>query len=322
MRVLIIKLNATGDVVRTTPLLRRLTGRVTWITAESNRMLVEGLAPNLRCLPWERRQEALDSAYDLAINLEDEAEVAGFLATVRYVRMFGAYADSSGRMRYTDDARGWFDLSLISSFGKQRADELKYLNRRSYQELVFEGLGLRFEGERYLLPDGVATELRGDVAIAPVAGPVWPMKSWVYYEDLKQRLEAEGLRVNVLPRRRTLLEHIGDIKGHRCVVCGDSLPMHLALGAGIRCVALFNCTSPWEIFDYGLLTKIVSPLLGEYFYKRHHDPRATSAVGVEEVHSAVLRSIEGARAGAPGDRHLQARAEVTQARGRKAADSR
>ena len=34
MRILIIKLGATGDVVRTTPLLRRFRGSIGWITAE------------------------------------------------------------------------------------------------------------------------------------------------------------------------------------------------------------------------------------------------------------------------------------------------
>jgi len=43
MSVLIIKLGATGDVVRTTPLLRRLDGPVSWITAKSNLPLLEGI---------------------------------------------------------------------------------------------------------------------------------------------------------------------------------------------------------------------------------------------------------------------------------------
>jgi len=43
MSVLIIKLGATGDVVRTTPLLRRLDGPVSWITAENNLTLLQEL---------------------------------------------------------------------------------------------------------------------------------------------------------------------------------------------------------------------------------------------------------------------------------------
>ena len=44
--------------------------------------------------------------------------------------------------------------------------------------------------------------------------------------------------------------------------------MHFALGSGIPCVSILTCTSPWEIYEYGLQQKIVSPLLAEYFYQR------------------------------------------------------
>jgi hypothetical protein len=84
-------------------------------------------------------------------------------------------------------------------------------------------------------------------------------------------LEDRGLVVNLLPTRKTLLEHLADVRNHRCLVAGDSLPMHFALGSGVRCVTLFTCTSPWEIYDYGIQTKIVSPLLSEFFYKRGAD---------------------------------------------------
>src|SRR5437764_15441887 len=46
MKVLIIKLGATGDVVRTTPLLRQLDGLVSWITAENNLPLLEASIGN------------------------------------------------------------------------------------------------------------------------------------------------------------------------------------------------------------------------------------------------------------------------------------
>src|SRR5687767_4085624 len=55
MDVLIVKLGATGDVVRTTTLLRRFDGRVTWLTASKNKPLLEGLkgtSADLRALEW------------------------------------------------------------------------------------------------------------------------------------------------------------------------------------------------------------------------------------------------------------------------------
>ena len=120
------------------------------------------------------------------------------------------------------------------------------------------------------------------------------MKNWAYYEDLERTLKRDGLIVNVLPKRSSLLEHLGDVWNHRCLVSGDTLPMHLALGSEVRCVSLFNCTSPWEIHGYGLQRKIVSPLIKEFFYKRGFAERAASAITLEDVMAAVLEQLEAA----------------------------
>lgn len=294
--VLVLKLGATGDVVRTTPLLHRIAGDVTWVTSAKNTVLVKDLRENLRCFSWEEREMALDTKYDLAINLEDTVVVAEFLNGVKYKQVFGAYLDSAKVLRYTQNSACWFDLSLISSFGKDEADKLKFRNRRTYQEMIFEGLGFRFAGETYMLPEPSDTGLGGDVAIAADSGSVWPMKKWAYYSELKQALIKEGLTANVLPERPTLREHLADVRNHRCLVGGDSLPMHFALGKSIPCVTLFTCTSPWEIYDYGLQTKIISPLLQQFFYKRDFHRRATEAIGLEEVKAAVLAQLRSSPA--------------------------
>jgi hypothetical protein len=291
MNILIVKLNASGDVVRTTSLLRALAGDVTWVTAAPNVELLPHETPGLRRFEWADRASAMDREYDLVINLEDELAQAEFAREVRHTRLFGAYLDGSGTICYSEDSRQWFDFSLISVYGRQRADQLKLQNRRTYQDLIFNGLGLTFTGERYVLPRPGPTSLAGDVAIAPVAGPVWPMKGWAYYDQLKAELEATGLVVNVLPLRNTLLEHMADVSHHRCLVGGDSLPMHFALGTGTPCVTLFNCTSPWEICDYGLQTKLISPLLERFFYKRDFDLAATTAIRLDDVFDAVVERL-------------------------------
>src|SRR3954467_5782399 len=128
MHILILKLGATGDVVRTTSLLRRFAGDVTWITTAKNAVFVRNLERNVRCLTWEEREKARDSKYDLAINLEDTSDVAEFLMDLNCAQIFGAYLDG-GKLSYTDDSKAWFDLSLLSVFGRQKADELKLKNR-------------------------------------------------------------------------------------------------------------------------------------------------------------------------------------------------
>jgi heptosyltransferase-2 len=294
METLIVKLGATGDVVRTTPVLRRLEGHVTWVTASKNRTLLENLGAlpvDLHVISWEERSILDGKPYDLVVHLEDDFETAAIQKLVRTGRVFGSYIDNNGRMAYTEDSSQWFNLSLISVHGRKKADELKLQNRRTYQELIFEGLGLGFEGEKYLLPPTTKSCLNGDVAIASGAGPVWPMKKWEYFAWLKSELESRGFAVNFLPKRPTLLEHLSDVRGHRCLVSGDSLPMHLALGSNIPCVGLFNCTSPWEIYDYGILTKLISPQLDEFFYKREFDPRATTAITKDLVLTSVLHAL-------------------------------
>jgi lipopolysaccharide heptosyltransferase II len=292
MSMLIIKLGATGDVVRTTPLLRRFNGPISWITARDNLPMLQGIDRELHCVAWENRNRVVDTTYDLVINLEDDRETSSFLKQIKFKQLFGAHLNGDDQLTYTSDSRGWFDLSLLSGFGRKEANRLKLLNRRTYQELIFEGLGLGFTGETYYLPAARPTGLIGDVAISSTAGPVWPMKQWAYYDELKNELESAGLRVNVLQGRPTLLEHLADVHGHRCLVSGDSLPMHLALGTGVRCVSIFNCTAPWEIYGYGLQEKIVSPLLAKFFYNRSYDPNATTAIRVETVVDAVMAQLD------------------------------
>lgn len=294
MKTLIVKLGATGDVVRTTTLLRRLAGEITWLTTAGNRVILPGsiqTGATLQVVCWEDRSTIEMESFDLAINLEDDPAPAAWLASVQAKKIYGAFLKAENQMAYTADSSVWFDMSLISVHGRRKADELKLQNRRTYQDMIFEGLGWKFQGEEYMLPETPESNLKGDVAIAAESGPVWPMKKWAYYERLKSALEAEGLRVNFLHKRPTMLEHLSDVRSHRCLVSGDTLPMHLALGSGIPAVALFNCTSPWEIYDYGRLTKLISPLLPNVFYSREYDSRATTAISFEAVLGATLKTL-------------------------------
>ena len=291
MQVLIIKIGATGDVVRTTTLLHALEGQVDWLTSDNNKVMLEGSEKIAETIPWTERGKLRGRRYDLLINLEDTPDAAALLHDLKYGDLFGAYLNVSDSMDYTESAKEWFDLSLISRFGKEKADHLKLLNRKTYQEMIFKGMGYSFEGQPYYLPRAHATDLTGDIAIAPESGCVWPMKKWAYYNELKAKLEEDGLVVNYLPLRNTLNQHINDIQRHGYLISGDTLPMHIALGSGIKCLSIFTCTSPWEIHDYGLLKKVVSPLLAKYFYKRTFEREAVESVSVDQVLDVVRNHI-------------------------------
>lgn len=287
----IIKLGASGDVVRTSPLLRVLNGDVDWIVSRKNEPLIRGLRGIRRVVIWEDRFKYNYDSYDLVVSLEDSIEACGFASTLKSREIYGSFLDSKGAVRYSRSSSSWFDMSLISSHGLQKANKLKLKNRLTYQEHVFTGLGFTFKCQGYLLPDVHEGELSGDVAISPVAGSVWPNKNWAFYDQLIDYLEHQGLVVNILPVRENVLDHISDIKGHRIMVSGDSLPMHLAIGLGIQTCALFTCTSPWEIHGYRLLKKIVAPTLDEFFYERRYDPRAVESISVETVQNSIMSML-------------------------------
>ena len=293
MRILIVKLGATGDVVRTTTLLHVLAGEISWLTSDLNEAMLRGSSKIKEIIPWSRRESLLGRHFDIVINLEDDRMPAELVRKLPFNEFFGAYLNDSGEMAYTENLNDWFDLSLISRFGRKRADELKLMNRKTFQDMLFKGLGFSFEGEAYHLPDPEPTDLEGDIAIAPDSGAVWPMKKWAYYDELKNELEHSGLKVNFLPLRNSLSEHIQDVQNHRYLISGDSLPMHIALGSRIKCLSIFICTSPWEIHDYGIQKKIVSPLLERSFYKRDYNREAVESIKLEDVFNTVIGHIQG-----------------------------
>ena len=291
MKILIIKLGATGDVVRTTTLLNVLNGEIHWLTADDNLILLNTIKQITKCIPWSKADVLRNEDYDFVINLEDYLHTARLLNEIKHKELFGAYLNRSNNLTYTESSKEWFDISIISNFGIKKADELKFNNRKTYQEMIFNGLGYTFRGEKYFLPKSPDSDLVGDIAIAPNSGSVWPMKNWAYYDELKVKLEGHGYAVNALPIRNSLLEHIGDIRNHHYLISGDTLPMHIALGNEIKCLTIFICTSPWEIYDYGLQRKITSPYLEEFFYKRYFNVKATTSISLEEVYNLVLHDF-------------------------------
>jgi heptosyltransferase-2 len=283
MKILIIKLGAAGDVVRTTSILHLFKNEnVFWITSLENSILLKNNPFISKIIINYNLSEILNENFDLAINLEDNFESAEILSRLNYKELFGCYL-SDGKLTYTESSSKWFDLSLISRFGKTKADDLKYHNTYSFQELIFSGLGYKFNSEPYILPQSPATDLYGDVAISPKAGNRWPMKNWSYYDKLADVLTQIGLKVNFLPQRDSMLEHLSDVRNHKFLISGDSLPMHFALGSGIKCLTFFLCTSPTEIFDYGIQTKLISPFLKEFFYRQDFDIKAVTSISLTEV---------------------------------------
>lgn len=288
-KVLIIKLGAAGDVVRTTPIMNLfLKEDVDWLVLPSNAPLLAGTGARVLSLAG---QIPAAEVYDLVISLEEDREMLDrAFATFRFKQVIGTYPASDGKVRYTPEVREWFDMSLIGSYGVAEANRLKLANRRSYQAIIFEALGAQFSGEEYILPPAVATGLCGDIALVTSTGDRWPNKQWGHWPALAGRLD--GLcTVNLTPRRHTVLEHLGDINNHRIIITPDSLPLHLGIGLQKTTIGIFNCTSPWEIYPYRRMTPIVSPCLEKYFYTTGFVREATVCLSPDEVYRVVASAL-------------------------------
>ncbi|MDE1976039.1 MAG: hypothetical protein KGI84_02125 [Elusimicrobia bacterium] len=299
-RVLIVKIGALGDVVRTTPLLRALQAEVYWITGREA----------LEILPRRALAGACDLAscgkfrglrFDAVFSLEEDAAAAAAAAGFAADRFVGVRPGKGGKLVYTESSAAWFDMGLISRLGRRRADALKKRNRKSYQQILFSMAGLRFRGEecwisRARRPAPLRARIRGGVHVGlePRAGERWPGKEWGGYDALARRLRGAGVSVRILRQRRRLSDYVSDIDDCDALVSGDTLAMHLALALGKPAAALFTCTSPWEIHGYGRLEKVVSPRLLRDFYRRDLAPGA-APVPVEKVFDALSRVLDKAK---------------------------
>ena len=285
--VLIVKLGALGDVLRTTPLLRRLPGRITWVTDAAALPLLDGAPRVDRVLPLSAAASLRARPFDLVLNFDEDPRACRLASSVSARRRIGARMDG-GRVVYCARSAPWFDMSLVSRLGREAADRLKSRGRRAYQHYLFEACGLRFRGEEYVLPARAAAAPEDAVALEARVGEKWPMKAWPGYPDLAASLRQEGLRPFLLRPRARLADYIADINRASVVVAGDTLAMHVGLALRKRVVALFTCTSPDEIHGYGRLRKLVDARLSVNFYRRARPRAEPSSIAPAKVLDAIL----------------------------------
>ncbi|MAH03901.1 hypothetical protein CMI39_03905 [Candidatus Pacearchaeota archaeon] len=295
MKILIVKLGALGDVVRTTVLLSELTGEIHWLSKTNSKDLLNSLKISKKYF-IENNKDLLklqDEYFDLVISLDEEKEVLEIVKKIKTKRLIGIYLDSNGDINYTKESSYWFDMSLSSKFGKKRADELKYENTKSVSQILIEMIGKKWIGQEYdfgIIPERFE-KVRNKIGLIKVCTGIWPNKAWKGYEILKEKLE-EKYEVNFLEIKNSLKEHIDEINNCELVVCGDTLGMHIALALKKKLVILFNCTPPQEIYGYNMVIKIISPLLEKYMYKKSRDFEAISAINVGNVYNAVIKNLK------------------------------
>jgi heptosyltransferase-2 len=216
-RILIIKLAAMGDVLRTTPLLRGLRAKnpvchITWLTEPNVVPILRGIPEIDRLLPYtpetvlQMEMEVFDEAYCF----DKEFKATALAMKIRAERKIGFGMSTFGNVVCLNkESEYTYELGIN--------DPLKFrINSKTYPELVFECAGIPYpEPQEYILPDlspetgDAKAQLLargvhpGDLRIGlnTGAGDVFATKKWTEegYVQLADRLVKElGAKVLLL----------------------------------------------------------------------------------------------------------------------------
>jgi heptosyltransferase-2 len=310
-RIVIIKLAALGDVIRTAALLPGLKERwpssqITWVTwpggvrALANHPLIDRLLPfdaeSLCHLKYER--------FDLCLSLDKEPGPTALAMRIDARERRGIGLSPQGTpFPLNPECVDYFLLGLD--------DRKKFFeNTRSYQQLLYEALGLEYAGQPYrLYPDvaqrqqarqfWVGARIADDellIGLNTGAGRVFANKNWPPERivELARALAARTKRRVALfggpdereQNRRIAAECRGVIDSgcdhdelsfaalvERCnvLVTGDTMAMHVAIAMNVPCVVLFGPTCPQEIDLFGRGEKVCTSLACAPCYRRSCD---------------------------------------------------
>lgn len=283
-RVLIIKLGALGDVVRTTAILNVLDGHVTWITKPNANPLLCGIK-KISFLT-DNPEDLRNKHFDVVYSLDDDIEGCSILKLITFDRLYGFYEDS-GKVLPMPEAKEWWAMSLN---GPENRNERKQANRESFQYFLFKNIGKVFNGEKYMLGFAPKKVEEKVIGLETEAGGRWPMKKWPYYSELKKRLTVSGFDVRVFEFKEDIRDYVEDINSCRVVVSGDTLALHLALALNKKVVSLFGPTSPYEIELYGQGKKLYSDRGCIACYQKincEKKPNCMECITVDTVYNAA-----------------------------------
>ncbi len=281
-RFLIIKLGALGDVIRTTPLLRKIKAlhpraEIWWLT-HTPEFLPDEVDRKLK-FELSSILQIEETDFDYLFSLDKDYEAAALANRVR-ARVKRGFLLREGKTEPADDLA--YQKYLTGIF-----DDVNKANTKSYLEEVFEVCGFTFSGEKYLLSnfssDGIEWELnlpRPLIGLNTGCGGRWTSRLWSEesWASVAKGLISKGCGVLLLGgeqedlRNRNIAAMSGaQYRGYfpltrfinlvdqvDLVVTGVTMGMHIAIGLNKKIVLINNIFNGNEFELYGL-GEIVEP---------------------------------------------------------------
>lgn len=323
LRILLIKLGAEGDVLRTTPLFYGLREKysgaeITWLTDKESVPLLKNNSFIDRVLV---DFDGLGNSYHIVINLDKNRRALRTATKLRAKEKIG-FGIKNGSIYALNNDSGYAVRLGVD-------DKLKFRkNRKTYQEIIFEQCRLEYKGQEYILE---LTEKQKEfqkrflerhnlshsvfkIGLNTGCGPKYPKKKWVIdkFIELARKINNEGARILLLggPREikrnkrivknlnfpiidvgcnNPLEDFVSIVNCCDLVVSGDTVAMHIAIALKKKVVALFGPTCPQEIDLYNRGFKIISRIPCSPCYKRvcKKKPDCMDLISPDEVFDAI-----------------------------------
>lgn len=278
-RILIIKLGATGDVIRTTPLVVKYKTlypncHITWLT-HSPAVLPPDKIDEILKYDFTSVFNIRHNTYDIAINLDKEQEACLLLKEVEACEKYGYTWEDNHIALATPAAEAKLMTGLF--------DQVSRENKKHYLEEIFEICHLTFNDEPYLLnydPELVhrfdyIRELAGTKKIVGLntgCGARWKTRLWTKanWMELSRLLEKQGYFVMFIggeaedalnqemaqetkifyPGHFSLKEFIALSSLCTIVVTQVSMMMHIATALEKKLVLINNIFNSHEFYMY------------------------------------------------------------------------
>ncbi len=276
-KILIIKLGAIGDVIRTTPLLRKIRkefpdAQITWLTY-SPEILSTNWINRILHVSTENIELLKNLNFDWLINLDKDSIAISLTNSISAKKKSGFTIDDFGHAKPIS-SKAEEDKWLTGLF-----DDLNKKNTKNYMQEIFEICDYNFKGEEYILDienSGIDWNINKDkkvIGLNTGCGGRWTSRLWIteYWIKLAKDLVSCGYEVIILggeqeDKKNKLIQKESGAKYfgyfslkvfmdllNQCdtIVSAVTMAMHLAVGLKKNLILFNNIFNKNEFYLYG-----------------------------------------------------------------------